>query len=229
MNRYLVFALCLGGAVACNSNSSTDAGTTPVDAGTTPVDAGTSADAGTDAGIPAEPALKTTEVDRMGRAGVNTALTDPFDNQTSQTEDAAKNAYNAQADRTQWVTDFSPEIASNLAVLDGLDGVCGNQLLAGATATAGRYNTLAGVLADDVLAVNSASGTCTTYLAVEANATGFLTNTDCGGRTPLYNTIDETYSLLAIGMVSGVTNGITMAPGTQASTTTFPFLAAPNP
>jgi hypothetical protein len=52
--------------------------------------------------------------------------------------------------------------------------------------------------------------------------------TDCGGRTPLENTIDVTYSALVTGMASGVTNGITSSADGNANTTTFPFLGAPN-
>jgi hypothetical protein len=123
---------------------------------------------------------------------------------------------------------FSSIIAANLAILDGLDGVCGNQLLAGPTAVAGRYKTLAAILADDQLFVNTASGTCQQYLAVEANAVG-VTNTDCGGRTPLENTIDVTYSVVATETLSGVTNGITRDADGTASLTVFPFLDQPVP
>ena len=172
---------------------------------------------------PAPPALGV-QIDRMGRAGVNTALTAPFE--VGATGDRIKDQYNA-AGQPQWPT-FAPTIARNLAILDGLDGVCGNQLLAGPSATAGRYDTLAGILADDQLFVNTASGTCTLYLGVEANAVG-VSNSDCGGRTPLENTIDETYSLLAAGALSGVSSGVTVDADGRASLTQFPFFDAPNP
>jgi hypothetical protein len=173
--------------------------------------------------LPALPALGP-QIDRMGRAGVNTALTAPFEVNTT-VKNQVQDAYNA-APVTQWKS-FAPRIASNLAILDGLDTVCGNQLLAGPAPAPGRYDALAGVLADDQIYVNSASSTCQLYLAVEANAVG-LTNSDCGGRTPLYNTIDETYSLLAAGALSGVTNGITRDADGGASLTEFPFFAPPN-
>jgi hypothetical protein len=230
MNRSLVLSLCLVGAVACSSSSNnSDAGPT-TDAGTT-TDAGNVPDAGnaTDGGMamnPAPPALKTMEVDRMGRAGVNTALTAPF--AAAAAEDKAKNDYNAEADRSKWVASFQPEISGNLAILDGLDTVCGNQILAGPMPVMGRYGVLSGVLADDVLSVNTASGTCMQYLAVEANATGLAPNMDCGGRTPLYDTIDTTYSVLAVGKLSGVTDGVDKDADGTATTTTFPFLDVPN-
>lgn len=176
-----------------------------------------------DSNNPAPPALGV-QIDRMGRAGVNTALTAPFDlNATSKGQ--VQDSYNAAA-QPGWSA-FAPRIAANLAILDSLDTVCGNQLLAGPSASPGRYDTLASVLADDQLYVNSNSGTCQLYLAVEANAVG-IANDDCGGRTPLYNTIDETYSLLAAGALSGVTNGITSDADAQASLVNFPFFSSPN-
>ncbi len=177
-----------------------------------------------DSTTPAPPALGR-QIDRMGRAGVNTALTDPF-NLNKSASDAVKDQYNAAA-QSQWAS-YAPRIAGNLAILDSLDTVCGNQILAGATASAGRYNTLATVLADDEIYVNTDSGTCTQYLAVEANAIG-IRNGDCGGRTPLYNSIDTTYSVLAAGALSGVSNGITRdADASVANTSQFPFFGNPN-
>jgi hypothetical protein len=173
---------------------------------------------------PAPPTLGA-QIDRMGRAGVNTAVTDPF-NPNSTTKGAAQDGYNAAANPTQWASSFTSRFAGNLAILDALDTVCGNQLLAGPTATAGRYNTLAGVLADDQLYVNTNSGTCSIYLAVEANAVG-VTNNDCGGRTPTVDTIDRTYSVLAAGALSGVTDGVDRDADATQGTTSFPFLAAP--
>lgn len=165
------------------------------------------------------------QVERMGRAGINTAVVDPF---FANEEDhgAVQNAYNASADPTQWASQFSARMAGNLAILDSLDAVCGNQLLAGPEPVAGRYNALAGVLADDRLYVNTASGTCQQYLAVEGNAVG-ITNNDCGGRTPLYDTIDVSYSVLAIGQLTGVGDAIASDSDGTASLSAFPFLVDP--
>lgn len=180
---------------------------------------------------PPPPALTATQIDRMGRAGVNTALTNPFFRESvpseEQTHEHVLDEYNAATNPAEWATMFASEIAGNLAILDSLDRVCGNQLLAGASAVAGRYNTLAGILADDQLFVNTASGTCAQYLGVEANAVG-VTNNDCGGRTPLEDSIDTTYSLLAAGALSGVTDGIPADGDGVASLTVFPFLDQPN-
>ena len=163
---------------------------------------------------------------------MNTALTNPFYRESVASEDSQHKIivddFNVASDPSQWVARFSSLIASNLAILDSLDRVCGNQVLAGPAPVAGRYKALADILADDQLYVNTASGTCNQYLAVEANAIG-ITNTDCGGRTPLENTIDITYSVVAVGALTGVTNGITSDADGTASLTVFPFLDQPVP
>ena len=179
---------------------------------------------------PPPPSVGAVQIDRMGRAGVNTALTNPFFRESVASEESQHEAildtYNAARDPSQWVAQFSSLIAPNLAILDSLDGVCGNQLLAGPAPVPGRYKALADILADDQLYVNTASGTCNQYLAVEANAIGSA-NTDCGGRTPLENTIDITYSIVAIGALTGVTNGVLSDADGTASLTVFPFLDRP--
>ena len=179
-----------------------------------------------DAGTPSAPTLGATIVDRMGRAAVNTALTNPFDTVSGSSPNAVKDAYNSVSDPAMWSPMFKAYIKSNLAILDSLDTVCGNQFIADASGS--RYDTLAGVLVDDELYLNTASGSCSIYLGVEANAVNAIPNTDCGGRTPLENTIDETYSLLAIGAPSGVTNGITSDADSMPSLSEFPFLGPPN-
>ncbi len=171
------------------------------------------------------------QIDRMGRAGVNTAATAPFFRETVEAEkqdhDDVSDAYNSASDPAAWPALFGDRIAGNIAILDSLDTVCGNQLLAGNAAVTGRYSALAGVLADDQLYVNTASGACQQYLAVEGNAVG-ITNSDCGGRTPLEDTIDVTYSVLAIGALTGVGDGIPVDADGTASLTAFPYLDTPN-
>ena len=211
MNRYLLaLTLCaLSSIVACRDSGGGSNGS----------------------GFPAPPKLGSVQIDRMGRAGINTAATNPFYRESVADEEAnhekVVDAYNASSDRSTWGSSFAGEIASNLAILDSLDQVCGNQLLAGPTATADRYKPLAEILADDRLYVNTASGSCGQYLAVEANAVG-IANSDCGGRTPLEDTIDTTYSLLAAGALAGVDDGIPKDADGTASVANFPFLATPN-
>jgi hypothetical protein len=191
----------------------------------------------------------------MGRAGVNTALTDPFWDDGTQTvadHKARQDKYNEASDPNMWgdvelttgkkVRDV---IRSSLAAYDALDGTgdgtmandgCGNQLAYGATykgVVYPDYSLLSAVLTDDRLYLNTASGTCTTYLAVEAKELG-IANSDCGGRTPTYNTIDITYSALVTGhplctTMCDVSNGVTADAdkGLNYSETTFPFLGEP--
>jgi len=167
-----------------------------------------------------------TMIDRMGRPAINTALNNTFAADVNVTN-TAKDNYNKSL-QTSWAS-YSTEIAKNLAILDGLDANCGNQLLAGSSAIASRYNTLAGVLADDQLYVNTASSTCGQYLAVEANAVNVVPNNDCGGRTLTYDVIDTSYSVLAVGALTGVSDdvGADSDGANIQSNTTFPFLANP--
>jgi hypothetical protein len=125
--------------------------------------------------------------------------------------------------------------ATQAALFDGLDtgagGICGNQVGFGGPLGTG-YTTLSMALTDDQLYVDSGASTCNAFLAVELKALQLSTATDCGGRTPLYNTIDTVYNAL-VGTVSGplagvVVNGVTADSNSGISNTTFPFLAAPN-
>lgn len=166
---------------------------------------------------PAPPAVGA-QIERMGRAVTNTALIGPFLPQDQR--GPMQDVYNAAPDPSTWANQFAEEIQNNLAIYDGLDTVCGNQLAADQAAE--RYSFLAGVLADDRLYVNTDSGTCQTYLGVEANALGSA-NSDCGGRTPLYDTVDISYSVLAAGAFSGVTDGIPEDADGDASTSDLPF------
>jgi hypothetical protein len=190
-------------------------------------DSGSGSGGNADAGVvPEDPSPPTLGqmIDRIGRAAISTALIAPIEADTN-AKGARKSAYNA-AGPTGW-GEYTGDIKGSLAVYDSLDAVCGNQLLvATASMAAGAYDTLGGALTDDKLYVNSAGSTCTQYLAVEANATNVVPNTDCGGRTPNYDVIDTTYSVLAIGALSGVGDGVG-ADNVTHSDTAFPWLAAP--
>ena len=222
MKKLILIALLSGSAafgLACSGddNNNKDGGS---DSG--PADTGTDVkqtDGGSDSGIPTPPTLKA-QVDRMGRPAINTALNHAFDSNAS-AAGTAKDTYNADKNVGGWVAAYTPEFAKNLAILDGLDGTCGNQL-----GYANGYTALAGLTADDRLYVDTSKSTCTTYLAVEANALNIIPNTDCGGRKLNYDVIDTTYSAVAIGAVTGVSDGIA-ADSSKTSGTTFPYLAAP--
>jgi hypothetical protein len=186
--------------------------------------------------FPTAPTIGTSTLDRMGRAGVNTALSDPF--YTDKTMHAAnQDAYN-KAPRSMWTT-FAPAFAGALAVFDGLDGVCGNQPLfnqnnpdGGAT---GGYGMLATILSDDELLLDTTVATCDpakNYLAVEVGVITGGPSASCGGRTPLDPAINVTYAVLsgALGTSIVVTDGVTGdgdPAANKASLTTFPYLGAP--
>lgn len=163
------------------------------------------------------------QLDRAGRAAVSTALI-----QTFNSDDAARNQrkdeYNA-AD-SNW-EQFQPDIAASLAILDSLDTVCGNQLLASATVDADRYSMLAGILSDDQLYVNSGRGECGVYLGAEAELVGAVAEGEggCGGRTLADDVVERSYSLFAAGALTGVDDGVTADDG--ATTDGFPWLAPP--
>jgi len=166
------------------------------------------------------------QIDRSGRPAISTALQATFDPDTD-TKNTAKDAYNT-ALPAAWAG-FATGFSTSLAVLDSLDGTCGNQLAFNNMGMA--YGFLAATLADDQLYINSAvMGNGGTYLGVEANALGAIANGDPltgGGRGPDEDIIDRSYSVLAAGILNGVDDTIAMDPDGVASRTAFPFLIAP--
>ena len=227
MNKLIIAVLSTSalvcGLVACSD----DPVVTPVDSGaqdTSKPDTGTP-DAGGDAGnTPAPPKLGT-QIDRMGRPAINTALNNTFNGAgDGGVAAAAKDEYNANGAPATW-TKYTPEMKGNLAIFDGVDTNCGTQLAAAApdAGPAARYATLGTVFADDRVWLNSTQTTCNAYLAVEL---AFITKTaipDCGGRTMKYDVIDTTYSALAIGATTGVDDGVVAVPA-KVNGTTFPYL-----
>ena len=164
------------------------------------------------------------QLDRVGRPLTGNALLGTL--ATAAISDKLKEEYNRATPAT--AARFVPEIEKNLGLYDGFDGKCGNQLAASKSATAGRYHELAVLLADDRLWVNSASGVCTQFFAVElATLTGpSAVDNDCGGRTPTYSAANVYRSLLANGTPAGIDDGLTRDKR-EHSSTVFPFLAAP--
>lgn len=188
---------------------------------------GTDPDSG--GGNPAPPTLGA-QIDRMGRPAINTALNATFEADATK-KAAAKDKWNQDTNVATWKTTWTPVTSGNLGVLDALNDVCGDQAFADPDSgtNVGRYGTFGGVAADDRLWIKMDAMTCSVYLAVEANATGFLANMDCGGRGLAYDVIDVTYSLAAGGTpvsISSVTDGIGPV-AAKTGGTTFPFLADP--
>ena len=68
---------------------------------------------------PAVPAIGTTQIDRMGRPAINTALNKSLDDATptSLAGDAAKDAYNADANKATWQASYTGEFAKNIAMM----------------------------------------------------------------------------------------------------------------
>lgn len=166
------------------------------------------------------------QLDRMGRPLTGNALLGTLAADT--VSDKLKEEYNRATPAT--AARFVPEIEKTLGLYDGFDGKCGNQLLASTKVTgAGRYRELATLLADDRLWVNSASGVCTQLFAVElAQLAGrSALKNDCGGRTPTYSAANVYRSLLADGTSTGIDDGLSRDEREQSSTT-FPFLSAPD-
>lgn len=192
--------------------------------GSEPTSTSSSTGTGGTTANPAAPVLGP-QIDRFGRPAINTALNHTFE-PDQPTADKAKDAYNQDADPTKWTANVA-EFSKNLAILDSLDTVCGNQLLAAMPLDAKRYNTLSGALANDRIFLDTSAATSTTYLAVEANATGLLPNMDGGGRKLSYDVIDASYSALAAGSLMPVVNdGVTADADTKGEI--FPYLAAPH-
>lgn len=170
----------------------------------------------------------TRQIDRMARPFVGNTLlgTSPFSSDKPSAD--IRDRYDAATPATSG--SYAAMIEKTLAFQDGLDGQCGNQVLAGKPTDALRYSALARVFADDRLWVNSAAKVCTQFFAVElANLAGRKEfATDCGGRSPVYDTPNAWRSLL----VTGVTDGIHWDGLSQdehpPSATAFPFLAPPD-
>ncbi|HEY2593918.1 MAG TPA: hypothetical protein VGK33_08460, partial [Chloroflexota bacterium] len=165
------------------------------------------------------------QLDRVGRPLTANALLGLF--AADEVGDALKERYNTLTPATS--AEFVPEMKRTLALYDGFDGQCGNQLFANPRdQTPMRYQALATLLADDRLWINSASSVCTQLFAVElATLAGqSALAADCGGRTPLYDAANVWRSLLVHGTTSGVTDGLNRDER-EHSATVFPFLAAP--
>lgn len=161
---------------------------------------------------------------------------------------ALENDYNADDNQNNWVTNYRNIFAANLAIIDALDtglDIGGGPLTnaqactngagnSGNLGSANAYDVIAGALADDRLWMKVDGELCSSsepdvaqgYLALEI---GLLTQTDptgCGGRRPVDDVIETTYSATAIGAPIGFDDGVDAPAGLHPET--FPYLADPH-
>lgn len=165
------------------------------------------------------------QLDRMGKPLTTNALLATLG--PTEVADDLKERYNLQTPATADV--FVPEIEKGLALYDGFDGVCGNQWLADRKVPATRrYQKLAQLLADDRLWIDSSSGQCHEFFAVElAHVTGEKAKgLDCGGRSPVVDAVDAYRAVLVNGTTAGFEDGVDRD-DREHSIDSFPFLAAP--
>lgn len=161
-------------------------------------------------------ATREKQIDRLARPLSKNALIGLF--KPDGEADALKEDYNLATPAT--AQRFIPEMERALALYDGFDGICGNQLMAGPQGP-GRYHKLAALLADDRLWVDSRAKVCSRFMAVERGIEG-----DCGGRPPSMNAANIWRSLLVDGADSGFDDGLDQDE-TPPSDSVFPFLAPP--
>ncbi|WP_161965798.1 DUF4331 family protein [Steroidobacter cummioxidans] len=165
------------------------------------------------------------QIDRMGRPLTGNALLGSFTDED--VSDRLKERYNSATPAT--AAEFIPEMERTLAIYDGFDGQCGNQLLADPKAASpARYRALATVLADDRLWINSESTICGEFFSVEFASLGADPSKViyCGGRTPTEDAIDVYRSVLSLGQAKGIDDGVDRDER-EHSISDFPFLAAP--
>ena len=200
------------------------------------------------------------QIERMGRPAINTALNALVLDNGAEIA-MKKDAYNLAADPAMWAAtplvagrSIAAEFAVNLAFLDVLDqgnvaipgtGLnapgCKNQVLyngspgGGGDPVPASYQTLATILADDMLYIDTSKTSCQVYLSLEVEVAtgGAAAHTQCGGRTPTHDVIDTTYSLLLSGLAGFTNPGFTpritdgVAVHTDVSDTVFPYFGTP--
>jgi hypothetical protein len=242
MNTKTKFAaaaiLALGFVVtACGDDAEETTATTTATTSTTSGMGGSGGDGGNttsgmggSGGGPVIPAVPTLgkQLDRMGRPAIKTATIATFD---AMGKTAKVNAYSEDSDQSNWGSNTA-DIAKSIAIIDALDTVCGNQLLAtgldgqGDATAKGAYDLLAGVLANDKLHINLAGTKESGLYGAEAAALGVTDAEDKGGRKPSTDVIDRSYGLLAAGALAIDDKIPAPKSVTDAEAAGFPFLPA---
>jgi hypothetical protein len=187
-----------------------------------PPDAGEPA-AEPDANVRPQPPELGPILDRMGRPMTSHLLIGTAYDDAEQKRLAQREYDRAEVDR--WHT-FEAELERNVALFDGLDNRTSerdrcNNLEA-------PYDDLAQLLANDQLFVDTASGNCDAYFAVERTSFGAQSHASCGGRAPSYDVIDLIYSEVVKGAsLPMLSDGV--GPHGDHSDSAFPFLGPPHP
>lgn len=154
--------------VACGDSGGDGDTSNPEDDGSDP--GNDNADPGNDNADPTgETGVLPVILDRMGRPGVSTALV---------ADSADKDAYNLEGDPALWAESFEVAITERATIIDSLDGELGNSLL--------NPTTIASLLVDDRLRIDTSVPECDIYLALEIGLGG------CGGRTLERDVINDT-------------------------------------
>jgi len=197
-------------------------------------------------GIPAPPVLGA-QLDRRGRPMIREALIGVFA-PTEAIKAAARDIYDQAPEPATWTTTtlrtnvtVLDELAANLAVFDAIDSGlptqagtlqgCGNALQF--SGHPGAYRAAARLFGDDQVYVDTWFASCSFYfdLEIEFVQTAMVHST-CGGRTPIHDVVDVTYSVLAGGtqaLLSGFRGAIGDGVAAHTDVTaTFPFLGPPH-
>lgn len=195
------------------------------------------------------PPLLGAQLDRAGRPGITTLLVDVLGT-AGAAHTAILDNYNHASEPAMWeLTTLAPsvsiltELEKNLALFDAVDNGmtsvpsagCRNALRYSGPPKATSYETAARMLADDEIHVDTSKTTCAVYLALEIEyaSQGQSPHSTCGGRTPIHDTVDLTYSVLAGGLGGLDLGNFTARLGDGVGAhgdvkDSFPFLGAPH-
>jgi hypothetical protein len=161
-------------------------------------------------------------IDRAGRPAISAALISTFN----------PSARDADLDRYNTSGNFNPAfreiMEASLAILDSLDGQCGNQLAIDGGSD-NPYQPLANALNDDQIYVQSdRESVGSVYLGVEGEALGALMpgQGSGGGRVPGDDVVERSYSVLVAGQLGGI-DDLVDSDDADHDIDVFPFLAAP--
>jgi hypothetical protein len=213
--HFVVPALVFVAALACGD----DPVTTTTESALTPVSAGGPRGR-------SNPPNLTRRLDRAGRPEIAATLVAAFEADAETRQDAVRR-YNASGLGNG---QFRSTFEASLALIDGIDGVCGNQLWPN-PASRPRYRALANLLLDDQIYAHAERLGGSVYLGLEAEAAGALEEPSggaAGGRAPGHDVIQSIYSSFIAGTLSGVDDGVESDDGVH-DPSSFPFLAEPQP